>query len=50
MATAYVVATQEWGPLQLLLTRLEGLGYRVDKVGPEPEWRLYLSRIGQVPA
>jgi hypothetical protein len=50
MATVFVVPPQEWAPLQLLLTRLEGLDYRIDRVGPEPEWRLYLSRTGQVPA
>lgn len=49
MATAYVVPPQEWAPLQMLLTRLEGLGYQIDRVGPLPEWRLYLSRSGQVP-
>jgi hypothetical protein len=38
--------------MRILLTRLESpdrLAYRVDVVGPEPEWRLYLSRTGQVP-
>ena len=49
VAAAYVVPAQQWAPLQLLLTRLEVLGYQVDKVGPEPEWRLYLSRDGLVP-
>jgi hypothetical protein len=49
MAAAYIVPPQEWAPLQILLTYLEGLGYTVDKVGPEPEWRLYVSRTGMVP-
>ena len=40
--TAYVEAPPGWGPRQIVLTRLEKLGYRVDMVGIGDVWRLVL--------
>ena len=38
----YVESPEGWGPRQLLLTRLERLGYKVDVVGAGDNWRLVL--------
>ena len=42
MATAYVEPPLGWGPRQIIMTRLERLGYHVDQVGIGEIWRLVI--------
>jgi hypothetical protein len=43
--TAWVEAPEGWGPRQMLLGKLERLGYRVAMVGAGDDWRLFLSAV-----
>jgi hypothetical protein len=38
----YVEAPEGWGPRQLLITRLERLGYHVDTTGAGDVWWLVI--------
>ena len=40
--TVWIEAPEGWGPRQMLMTSLEGLGYHVDMVGAGDVWRLVL--------